>query len=352
MKPVWTAGVGTLAAIMILGCGKPEGSAPAPRAAHPRKPHAVATAPAVFAPRELKPGEKYKIGFSQCTVKEPWRVLFNELIKREAAKHPEADLEVQDADDKTEKQVADVKSFLVRGFDAILISPKEAPGLSGVVKEATEKGIPVVVLDRDVNYKGYPCFVGGDNLKIGRAAGQFAVDALGGAGKAAGIVYEICGGLASTPAQERRAGFHELVDKEPGIKVIGGLDGDWKLNKAQDIMTDALKSNPKIDLVYAHNDPMAAGAWQAAKQAGRESEMKFVGIDGIPQEGALWVKQGKLAATFLYDPPGAEGLRQALHILKTGKPVAARISLETRPITAQTVDSYLAEMSGEPPAGK
>lgn len=294
--------------------------------------------------RQLEPGEKYKIGFSQCTVKEPWRVLFNELLKREAAKHPEVDLEVQDADDRTEKQVADTRSFIRRDFDAILISPKEAPGLTGVVKEATEKGLPVVVLDRDVNYGGYACFIGGDNLDIGRAAGRYAVEVLGGAGEAQGVIYEICGGLASTPAQERRDGFHEIVDRETGIEVKGGLDGDWKLNRGLTIMQDALKVIPTIDLVYAHNDPMAYGAWQAARQAGREEGIRFVGIDGIPKEGGLWVKQGKLAATFLYEPPGAEGLRQVLRILKTGSPDAKRITLKTRAITAETVDAYLAEM--------
>ncbi len=307
-------------------------------------PAAPGGAAPAFQPRPLQPGQKYRVGFSQCTVKEPWRVLFNEMLRREAALHPDVDLEVQDADDKTDKQVADVRSFIVRGFDAILVSPKESPGLTGVVKEAAEKGIPVVVLDRDVNFKGYACFVGGDNLKIGRAAGEHAVKLLGGPGRAKGVIYEICGGLASTPAQERRDGFHQVVGGEPGIRMIGGLDGDWKLNRGLVLMQDALKSNPKIDLVYAHNDPMAYGAWQAAKQAGREREIRFIGIDGIPQEGALWVKQGKLAATFLYEPPGAEGLRQALSVLKTGRPVVPRVSLNTRAITAETVDAYLADM--------
>jgi ribose transport system substrate-binding protein len=271
-------------------------------------------------------------------------VLFNELLKREADKHPEIDLEIQDADDRTEKQVADVRSFIRRDFDAILISPKEAPGLTGVVREATEKGIPVIVLDRDVNWDGYACFIGGDNMEIGRAAGRYAVEVLGGAGKAKGVIYEICGGLASTPAQERRDGFHEIVDREAGIEVKGGLDGDWKLDKGLSIMQDALKTIPKIDLVYAHNDPMAYGAWQAARQAGREADIKFVGIDAIPKEGAFWVKQGKLAATFVYAPPGAEGVRQALTILRTGKPEASRVTLKTRAITADSVDAYLADM--------
>lgn len=213
--------------------------------------------------------KKYVIGFSQVTVSEPWRVWFNDLLRKEAAKHPEVELIVQDADDRTDKQASQMDAFIAQKVDAILISPKEAPGLTDVVRKATEAGIPVVVLDRDVNWDGYACFVGGDNMEIGRAAGREAVRLLGGEGQAKGVIYEICGGLASTPAQERRDGFHEIVEKEEGITILGGLDGDWKLNKAMAIMQDALQRYDNIDLVYAHNDPMAHGAYKGAKAAGR-----------------------------------------------------------------------------------
>jgi ribose transport system substrate-binding protein len=282
--------------------------------------------------------DKLVIGFSQCTVKEPWRVEFNRRLKEHAEKnYPNVQLDMLDADDKTEKQVADVRTFIRRRVDAILISPKEAAGLSNVVKEAAEAGIPVVVLDRDVNYKDYACFVGGDNRVIGRAAGKVAVDMLGGPGKAKGVIYEICGGLASTPGQERRDGFHEVVDQEPGIKVIGGLDADWKKDKALSIMRDALKANPVIDLVYAHNDPMAHGAYLAAKAAGRDAEMKFIGIDALPDEGIRWVKTGELTATLLYPTPGEVGLDMAVKILK-GQKVEKRITLPTRVFTKENVD--------------
>src|SRR5205085_6111788 len=124
---------------------------------------------------------------------------------------------------------------------------------------------PVIVLDRGVNTTKYASFIGGDNKEIGRQAGHLAVRFLGGPGQAKGVIYEICGGLASTPAQERRDGFHEVVETEPGFKIVGGLDADWKSDRAQQIMQDALKTNPKIDLVYAHNDPMAHGAYLAAR---------------------------------------------------------------------------------------
>ncbi len=296
---------------------------------------------------EQKKEAKYTIGFSQATVKEPWRILFNRKLEEAAAKHPDVKLVILDADDKTDEQVAQVRTFIRQKVDAILISPKEAAGLTRVVEEAHEAGIPIIVLDRDVNTEHYSSFVGGDNLEIGRAAGRYVVDLLGGHGKAKGIVYEICGGLASTPAQERRDGFHEIVREEPGIEMLGGLDSDWKKDKAQTTMQDALKANPKIDVVYAHNDPMAHGAYQAAKAAGRADRIKFIGIDANPDEGQRWVRTGELTATFLYPTPGERGLEVALEILN-GQDVKKRYTLPTRLFTQDNVDQGGAPVLGPP----
>lgn len=281
------------------------------------------------------------VGFSQCTVTEPWRVLFNENLERAAANYPDVDLKILNADDRTEQQVAQMKAFIRQQVDAILISPKEAAGLTRVVKEATEAGIPVVVLDRDVNWNGYAAFVGGDNLEIGRAAGRHAVALLGGPGRAKGVVYEICGGLASTPAQQRRDGFHEIVDREAGIETLGGLDGDWKKDKAHNITQDALKTLKRVDIIYAHNDPMAHGAFAAARAAGREQQIKFLGIDGIPNEGCTWVQKGELSATFLYATPGEKGLELAVKILRGETLENKRWALPTATITRANVADYL-----------
>jgi ribose transport system substrate-binding protein len=177
---------------------------------------------------------KWTIGFSQVTVKEPWRVVFNEKLKAAAdLKAEKVDLIVLDADDKTENQVEHVRTFISKRVDAILISPKEASGCSKAIQEATEAGIPVIVLDRNTTYKGYAAFIGADNKVIGRAAGAYAVELLGGSGMEKGKIYEVCGSLASTTAQERRDGFHEIVEQESGITILGGLDGDWKLDQGK-----------------------------------------------------------------------------------------------------------------------
>jgi ribose transport system substrate-binding protein len=279
--------------------------------------------------------KKWTIGFSQATTIEPWRAQFNKDIIAEAAKHPEVELIVTDGEDKTEKQVADVENLIRQEVDALLISPKESAGLTGVVQQAIDAKIPVFVLDRNVETDQYTQFVGGDNKLIGRAAGEYAVELLGGPGKAQGNVVEIWGGMGTQPAHDRHDGFHEFTDKEPGIKnLLDQQSGDWKQDQAYNIMATALRNNEKIDLVYGHNDPMAYGAYLAAKDAGREKDIKFIGIDALPGEGVTWVNNGELTATFLYATPGAEGLRQALKHLN-GQKVEKTITLDTMKVTKE-----------------
>ena len=287
---------------------------------------------------------KWVIGFSQVTVKEPWRVVFNEKLREKARSYGgRVELIMLDADDKTENQVEHIRVFISKQVDAILISPKEASGCSKAIEEATEAGIPVIVLDRDTTYKGYAAFVGASNMVIGRAAGEYAVHLLGGPGSAEGKIYEICGSLASTPAQERRDGFHEVVEREPGIRILGGLDGDWKLDRGKAIAQDALQVHRDIDIIYAHNDPMAYGAYQAAREQGVEDRIHFLGIDALPEEGCIWVRNGILAATFLYPTPGEEGLEIALGVLEGSREISPgeRITLPTATVTSENVEDFL-----------
>jgi ribose transport system substrate-binding protein len=291
--------------------------------------------------RSARAAAKWTLGFSQVTTVEPWRVQFNKDMRAEAAKHPEIELVITDGEDKTEKQVADVENLIRQEVNVLLISPKESAGLTGVVEKAIDAKIPVIVLDRNVDTDRYTQFIGGDNVAIGRAAGEYAVKLLGGPGQAKGNVVEIWGGMGTQPAHDRHDGFHAFTDKEPGIKyLLDKQSADWKQDKAYDIMTTALRNNEKIDLVYGHNDPMAYGAYLAAKDAGREKEMKFMGIDGLPDEGVTWVHKGELTVTFLYPTPGAEGVRQAIKLLN-GQTIEKKIILPTMTITAENAPEIL-----------
>lgn len=303
---------------------------------------AAATIYLPFGWTPAKAAAKWKVGFSQCTTLEPWRVQFNKDIQAEAKNHPDVDLIITDGQDKTQKQVADCENLVVQQVNVLLISPKESAGLTGVVEKAIDAKIPVIVLDRNVDTKRITQFIGGDNVAIGRAAGEHAVKLLGGAGKAQGNVVEIWGGMGTQPAHDRHDGFHAFTDKEPGIKyLLNNQSGDWKQDQAYNIMTTALRNNEKIDLIYGHNDPMAYGAYLAAKDAGRDKDIKFIlGIDGLPDEGVTWVSKGQLTATFLYATPGAEGLRQAVKLLH-GEKLEPVITLPTMLITKDNASEIL-----------
>jgi len=272
------------------------------------------------------------IGMSQCNLGEPWRVQMNEDIKLAAAKHPELKVIFKDAQNDSLKQVAQIEEFISAGVDAIIVSPKEAAPLTPIVKTAYEKGIPVIVLDRRVNGDKYTCFIGADNKKIGKAAGEWIVKKLGGKGN----VVELKGLMTSTPGQDRHSGFRAGI-KGSNIKIIFEADMKWLEPNARKEMESALARFKNIDLVYAHNDPGAHGAYLAAKAAGREKDILFVGIDGLPQEGRMYVKQGILAASFEYPTGGKEAIDSVIDIF-SGKKPEKEITLKSHIFTKENVD--------------
>ena len=270
---------------------------------------------------------------SQCNLGEPWRVQMNADIRAAAAKHPEVEVIFKDAQNDTLKQRSHVEEFVSAGVDAIIISPKEAQPLTEPVAKAVEAGIPVIVLDRAVLGDKYTCFIGADNRKIGRAAGEWIKARLGGKGK----VVELKGLMTSIPGQDRHSGFRDAIAGSQ-IEVVFEAEMKWLEPDARKEMESALARFDHIDLVYAHNDPGAHGAYLAAKAAGREKEMAFVGIDALPHEGLAYVTQGILDATFEYPTGGKEAIETALQILRN-KEVPKRITLGSRLFTRENVKS-------------
>lgn len=277
------------------------------------------------------------IGMSQCNLGEPWRVQMNDDIRRAAAVHPELKVIFKDAQNDTLKQRSHIEEFISAGVDLIIISPKEAQPLTEPVAKAMQAGIPVIVLDRRVTGDNYTCFIGADNRLIGREAGKWIVNTLGGKGN----VVELKGLMTSTPGQDRHSGFREAI-KDSQINIIFEADMKWLEPDARKEMESALSRFDQIDLVYAHNDPGAHGAWLAANAAGRAEKIRFVGIDALPHEGVLYVKQGILDATFQYPTGGAEAIDAALKVLR-GESVPKEITLGSRVFTKENVDN-----GGEP----
>lgn len=266
------------------------------------------------------PAEKqFFVAFSQCNNAEPYRAAQNALMTSLFDKAGGVKLVIADAQQDNSKQAAQVETFIRQKPDLLIVAPNERAALTAVMGQAIEAGIRVICLERDILQPNYTTYVHSDNAAIGRMAGQFIVDALARKyGKAKGKVVQMRGLLGVEGEIKRDSGAKEVFASHPEIQIVAEPVADWIQAKAKDRMTEVLRAQPSIDVVYGHNDPMAIGGYLAAKELGRDTEMIFVGVDGLggPAGGIKKVMDGVLAATFVYPLCVDKAVEIALKMLR------------------------------------
>lgn len=237
----------------------------------------------------------------------------NSELLREALFYDGVEVDIRTSKDDNEQQAEDIRHFIEAKVDLLIVAPNEAAPITPVVEEAYGRGIPVIVVDRRILSDKYAAYVGADNYKIGWSIGEYIASLLHGKGN----VVEISGLLGSTPAMDRHQGFADAISAYPGISLLAQEDGAWLRPVAEAKMDTLLNRFPRIDMVYAQNDRMAAGAYDAALRRGRQKEMRFVGTDALPGEGygVEQVLAGKLDATFIYPTGGDRIMQIAMDIL-------------------------------------
>jgi len=286
---------------------------------------------------DSKTSEKKKIviGLSQGTMNHPFRVaMVEQNIKYAEENYPDVEVIATDGQNMASKQVADVESLISRKVDVLMISPLTSDAMTPVVKKAMDAGIPVITLDRKVN-TDVTLHIGGNNLTIGKAAGEYLTKALNGKGN----VIEIQGTAGASATVERNKGFRETLGKD--IKVIAEQHADYLREPSLKFMEDMLQRYGKgeIQAVYAHNDEMALGAIQALKAANRLSEVKVIGMDG--ENLAIdSVKNEELLATLTYPYCAPEGIQYAYKIAK-GEKLDKEIELKSTTIDLSNVAQFI-----------
>lgn len=251
----------------------------------------------------------YRIGVSQCS-QDDWRAKMNDEINREIMFHEDAVAEIRSADDSSARQIADIRYFVDNGFDIIIVSPNEAEALTPIIKEVYEKGIPVVIFDRNINGDTYTARIGVDDRGLGRSAAHYALHLSGKGAKA----IEIYGLKGSTPAEGRHEGFVSEFEKNGGT-LLTSVASNWNKEDAEAAVDSLLEIYSDVDLIYAHNDRMAIGASEVARRHGRR-DIRIIGIDAAPNIGIKAVADSVIDATFLYPTEGHRLIQTALAILK------------------------------------
>lgn len=247
--------------------------------------------------------KRYLVIFSQCNNAEPYRSAQNALMTKLWGQYSDVDLVIDDAQQDNSKQISQIETAIRQKPDLLIVAPNERAPLTAIMKSAMDAGIPTICLERDIVEPYYTSYIKCDNKAIGHMAGEFIVKQLTQKyGTPKGNVVEISGLKGVEGEINRQAGAHEVFDQYPDIKIVDNPVADWLQGKAKDRMTEVLAAVPQIDCVYGHNDPMAVGAYLAAKEKGRDSGMFFVGVDGLQGEagGIKKVMDHVLAATFVY----------------------------------------------------
>ena len=234
------------------------------------------------------------------------------------------------------KQANDVDDLIAQGVDVIVMLPIESAALSPVGQKVKDAGIPLVIVDRELENDAATVVLKGDNEGMGVNTGKYFIEQLNGKGK----VVEITGPPSSV-TEQRGAGFKEAMDSEKGIEIVASQSGDFSTEKSLEVMQNILQAHPQIDAVFTQDDGMALGVLQAIKEAGR-TDIKFItGAGGAKGVFENMKEDGLIKATFLYTPTMVEEAVKIAADLAQGKePEEAMVVQEATQVTKENVDEH------------
>jgi ribose transport system substrate-binding protein len=240
---------------------------------------------------------KPSIAIVISTLNNPWFVVLADAAK-ERAEELGYTATVFDSQNDTARETATFENIIAGDYGAILFNPTDADGSVSNVRRAKEAGIPVFCIDREINANDAATSqILSDSYSGCVALGQYFVEQVGEEGEYA----ELLGLLGDNNTHNRSKGFHSVVDRYPGLKMVAQQSANFDRAKGLEVMEFILQGNPNIKAVFCGNDAMAMGAYQALVAAGKAEQVKVFGFDGADDVVKL-IAEGKIAATGMQFP--------------------------------------------------
>jgi erythritol transport system substrate-binding protein len=214
-----------------------------------------------------------------------------------------------------------VDAAITNSAKAIILDPANADGSVGVVRKATEAGIPVFLVNAEINEAGIAIGQLVSNNAQGAAIGAVQWQEL--VGDTAKYV-EFFGNPADNNAATRSNGYKTVLSQYPDLEKVAEEVANWDRTQGYNKMQSIIQANPEIDAVISGNDEMALGAIAALKEAGKLEGMIVGGFDGSP-DAVEAIKAGEMAYTVLQPVAvfSREAVIQADHYIKNGEPMVA-----------------------------
>ena len=289
-------------------------------------------------------GKKMRVGFSQTETDGPWRIAETKSMQDEAAKRGH-ELVFTNARGDTATQVSNLEDLIAQRVDAIFLAPREAKGFEGPLAQARQAGIPVFLIDREIEGgkagEDYVTFIGSNFIEEGRRAGEWLAKQTNGK---AGII-ELLGTAGSSVANDRHQGFVDAIKAFPDMRIVAAQDGNFTRAQGQKVMESLIQAHGKaITAVYTHNDEMALGAIQALKSANMNpgKDVLVVSVDG--QKSALEaIVRGEMNATVECNPRFGPIAFDTLEKLKRGEKIPPKIINQDRFFDATNAAQFVGE---------
>lgn len=287
-------------------------------------------------PEEAASPEPLLVGYSQLGTESAFRLKNSESM-REAAERRGINLILQNANQKQEKQIEAIRSFIAYQVDVITVAPNVETGWDNVLTEAKNAGIPVILVDRmmDTDDSLYACYIGSDFILQGEAAAQYLMRKADDLGAQHLNVVEISGTLGSTPMMQRQQGFMDAIAGNERFTVLESVSGDFLISKGRECMQYLLdKYGSDIDVLYSHNDGMTLGAIEVIEEAGLKpgEDILILSVDG-EQAAIDLLREGKLNCVVECTPYLGELVMEQAQRLAAGETVERIIHPQERVFT-------------------
>jgi len=284
-----------------------------------------------------QPAARRKIAVVISTLNNPWFVVLGDSAKTRAIELG-YDATVFDSQNDTAKEASHFENIIAGGYKAILFNPTDANGSIANVRKAKAAQIPVFCIDREINAtNAATAQMLSDNYSGCVALGQHFVKVVGKEGKYA----ELLGIVGDNNTWNRSKGFHSVVDRYPGLKMVAQQSAEFDRAKGLEVMESILQKNPDLNAVFCGNDAMAMGAYQALVGAGKDKQVKVFGFDGADDVVKL-IAEGKIAATGMQFPKvmAQKAAEFADEYIEGKRDFQQKIPVKVELVTPENVSKY------------
>ncbi len=273
------------------------------------------------------PRSSVVVGFSQLGAESSWRIANTQSMEK-AAQKAGFGLMMENANQKQEKQIDAIRSFIAYQVDVIVFSPIVENGWDNVLNEAKKAGIPVILMDRMIKTSQedlFTAYVGADFYAEGRRAGEYLVRKADAMNAEHLNIAEISGTIDSTPMRDRQRGFMDVIAEDPRFTVIDSISGDFLRSKGEECAVQLLEKHGAdgIDVIYSHNDSMTLGVLDVLEKKGIApgKEIILITVDG-EKEAVDALKAGKVNCVVQCTPNLGDSVMELVRNLKNGEKVA------------------------------